>query len=331
MSISSQKLKIRRGEWRLTTVPLLLLLLLLASNFGKLFVARQLLLPLTVIKPGGELRAVALSPDGTMVAVGGGDLKTFKGEVQVFDARTGALLYTVHRQNTWNIAGVAFSPDGKLLASGAQEVQLSDAATGQPVRTLTPRTYTASIVFSPDGKTLVAQHEHGVVLWDAQTGRLMRHLVIKMDSNSPLALAPDGKTLACISPTRWQHKDRNSVGTKSGGKVQLWDVATGALRRTFPYELTTALSFSPDGRQIVSAEEIHLPRSNERASGRIRMFDVSTGAVLWMVQGEFHKDRPDWDFLTNDIAFSPDGRMIACQSWNKVFLRAWRQAGYDAN
>ncbi|NIS67143.1 MAG: myosin kinase, partial [Gemmatimonadales bacterium] len=73
----------------------------------------------------GELWAVAFSPDGRQIAVGGDGRSA-----TILDATTGSELRTL-RGHAWEVYGVAFSPDGKFLATGSrdQTVKIWDTAT----------------------------------------------------------------------------------------------------------------------------------------------------------------------------------------------------------
>jgi len=98
------------------------------------------------------------------------------------------------------VYSVAFSPDGKTLASGSGDhtVELSEARTGQGLATLKGHDgFVTSVAFSPDGKTLASGSDDNTVkLWDAQTGQELATLKGHDDYVGSVAFSPDGKTLA---------------------------------------------------------------------------------------------------------------------------------------
>ena len=108
---------------------------------------------------------------------------------------------------------VAFSPDGKTLASGGWDktVRLWDVATGTEKKILRGHLDSIhSVAFSPDGKTLASGGwDKTVRLWDVATGTEKKILRGHLDSIYSVAFSPDGKTLASGS---------------SDGTVGLWDV-----------------------------------------------------------------------------------------------------------
>lgn len=144
-------------------------------------------------------------------------------------------------------AGVAFSPDGRILAAcdGNDRVSLWDAATHRNIATLTAPSGDGidDVAFSPDGKILAAttSGSGSVILWDTATHQIITTLSNSDTSPYPLymvAFSPDGRVLAANGP--W------------GGFV--WNVPTHALTATFNGDDITGLAFSPDGRFLATSD-----------------------------------------------------------------------------
>ena len=241
-------------------------------------------------------------------------------------------------KHTEAVRSVAFSPDGKTLATGGRDktVRLWDTVTGGHMHTFMRHWGDVnSVAFSPDGRILASGSYKQIRLWDAVTRERKRILTGHTSIVYSIVFSPDGQTLASGSyddtirlwdATTGEHKQTltghknnvTSVAFSPDGRtlassgdwqdniIRLWDVVTGEQKGTLTGHTggISSLAFSPDGRTLASGCYDYT----------IRLWDVITGEHIRTFTGHRHQ--------VNSVAFSPDGRTLASGSVDET-TRLW--------
>ena len=195
------------------------------------------------------------------------------------------------------VTSVAFSPDGKTLASGSWDntIILWDIATRQPIgQPLNGHSsFVLSVAFSPDGKTLASgSYDNTIILWDIATRQpIGQPLRGHLDAVTSMAFSPDGKTLASGS---------------ADNTIILWDVATRQpIGQPLSRHLDAVLSvaFSPDGKTLASGSY----------DNTIILWDIATRQPIGQPLSG-HLD------AVLSVAFSPDGKTLASGSTDNAII-----------
>ncbi len=233
---------------------------------------------------------------------------------------------------------VAFSPDGKTLASsgGDSSVKLWDVANRRLLATLPAHPdRVAWLAFSNDGETLATAGVDGLKLWNVKTHQLI--FTLKEKGVARIAFSPVGRLLAIgyghpvfdgyfDDPVKlWDYVTHQVVrilpqpGTRiafsPNGKIlvgrsdkdslSLWNVETGQeMRRLKSRGEVICLNFSPDGETVAAGNW----------AGEVQLWKVATGERLAPLTGHTAEI---WS-----LAFSPDGKMLATASSDQT-VRLW--------
>jgi WD40 repeat protein len=240
---------------------------------------------------GGQLvMDAAISADGKTLATYDHGMGTYQGSLILWDAQSGKKLQTNKGEDQWwwyDRLSLAFSPDGKYLATGYRDytVKVWSVPGGVLQNTfadLKPKDYYYSsnftVRFSPDSSTLITAGRNLIGSWNVANGSLSKKVNTKSEPVYDLDLSPDGKTLAM----------------QEGFKINLWQIPDGSPPSVKDPILSYAsIDFSPDGKSMLTG-----------------MYE--TASILPLAEGgvrkSFEMEKKDTLYT---VIYSPDGQIVA--------------------
>jgi WD40 repeat protein len=257
---------------------------------------------------------VCISPDNTLLATGD------DWSIQIWRRSDGTMLHNVA---TGDVRDIAFSPDGKLLASGTflNGLQVWNVENGSLATTLlAPHESVYSVAFSPNGKFLAATTLGGVKIWDMPNQNLIGSF--KMSLADKLAFSPNSELLAVGGyqiVQLWQTENMNLLHTLEDNSYSItdiefstngtnlfvtgnlittsWDVNSGKRLKNL---ILRGETFSPDSNILTS---FYLGAwSAGRESGRMVLWQFPIGKQITSLR---------FNEFVSDIEYSPDGRLVA--------------------
>jgi WD40 repeat protein len=252
-------------------------------------------------------------------------------------ARIGTVKF---RHNEFNIAAMAFSPNGKLIASGTrgEGIYLWDVASGKEVRRI-PIGPVSMIMFSSDGKLLVSWAQDQTIRFhELETGKEVRRIKTSRKGEGATAISSDAKLWAWASEDNVVHLGEMATGREirqlagrrqgicwplvfspdgtilasgtirppgEGNTISLWDAATGKEIRHMasPGAALFTFAFLPDGKRLATSKSITSDLN------QISIWELASGKNAGSFQIQ-HRTPPSFAG-EGRMVFSPDGKTLA--------------------
>ena len=292
------------------------------ANSGK----EGLVLP---FEEGDQLRGLAFSADAKRIAV----TNTGTPRGRVWDALTGEVLLNNFPDHRDALLDIAFSANGKLMATGSSDAQAKiwDAITGEVLYTLSGHTLpVTAVAFDPTSTRLVTSGwDRTVRVWEITPAREELFIPVDLPWSLRASYSPVGTELLTDDPTESSAKvwdttsgkdlltlneedaslsltmyspDGSFIAGSSEKTITIFDARTGnpRFRLTGHTDAITAIDFSPDGTHLASGS----------GNGEIIIWNLVDGKALSSLQGAIAGSLPVVRYSIFALAFSPDGKRL---------------------
>ena len=241
---------------------------------------------------------MAVSSDGSLVALGDIDRMSATVRVNICDTKTGTRLCNYDTQTGGKVATpFAFSPDNSWIAAIEEQskvIALRDPKTGALIRKLTPESPVPSLsnlAVSPRGDIIAADNSSKAVVWDCKSGSQLSTWSAGIGEGSGFAILPDGKRLV-------------TCGRR--GTLTIWNIATRTAEKEIKPNYDNAdFAVSPDGKlaALHGVDRAMLMAGQNPLSAKYTtlFLDLETGRTRSQVQENFSHDAR--------LHFLPDNRL----------------------
>lgn len=253
----------------------------------------------TTIQKGHSLpiSAMALSPDGTKLAT---SYSYFSREFTVWNLKDGSI-WSTYTNHTSGVVGLAYSSDGRFLATASMDkstMVLDTMYNTFPLTLQAQNNYDRSVAFSPDGSMIATggwDDLGSVYLWQVSDGKLLKNLPGQNGGVTSVVFSPDGKYLASGSPEKL---------------ILVRYVSSGQPAYSFNDEVerVNGLTFSPDGSLLAAA------------SRQVMLYNMKSGKYSTSLSGTSP--------FYSSVGFSPDGQLLVAGGTNGN-IDIWRVSDWS--
>ncbi len=237
----------------------------------------------------GSIFAAKFSPTDNLFAT------AIDNQIYLWEVDSARQLHTLEAHSAW-VESLAFSPDGKILASGSHDetIRLWNIQTGQCLQVITDHTSgIKSLAFSHDGTTLASgSNDQTVRLWDIQTGQCLQVLQGHTDNITFVSFHPLEEKL---------------ISASSGDNtVRLWNIQNGECLQIFNIQINwlLAIALSHDGKTLVTGSD----------DNSVKFWDIKTGKCTKII--------PAYNSCVWTVAFSKDDKNIVTGSEDNT-IKIW--------